>query len=241
MPATTARGAFRYPEGADNSRNVRLDIQALAEDTASRTALYVESTAGTRPAAGVPGRLHRATDTGVVTWDTGTAWDDVAVSRAGGSTITASAPAVRPLTVKGAAGQTANLLEAQDSIGNVFARVTSNGVVRANVQFLAGPADTASVVGVSTSAPTDKGLVVRGAAGQAGNLQEWQSNAGTVLAAVTADANLTLNTGTVALNNAALVATTASAGGASALPGAPSGYYTVVVNGNLRKIAFWNV
>lgn len=74
MPANTTRGDFRYPVEADNSRNVRTDLQNLAQDIDGKVALLVESTAATRPTAGVFGRFHRATDTGALSLDTGTDW-----------------------------------------------------------------------------------------------------------------------------------------------------------------------
>jgi hypothetical protein len=74
MGATTARGAFPYPTGPDNWKQIRTAIQSLAQKIADTSALYVESTAATRPAVGVTGRFHRATDTGAVSLDTGSAW-----------------------------------------------------------------------------------------------------------------------------------------------------------------------
>lgn len=193
MTTSTARGAFRYPEAADNSRNVRSDIQRLAEDAAARAALYVESTAALRPAPGTPGRLHRATDTGVVTWDTGSSWDDVAVSRAGGSTITPSAAGVKGLVVKGAAAQSANLTEFQDSAGTTWARVRENGALAAGP----GTVTTGGEVGVSTRDADTRGLVVRGAASQTANLAEFQDSAGMVLTRVANNGNVVVGTGTI--------------------------------------------
>lgn len=74
MSATTARGAFPYPTGGDNWKQIRAAMQALAEQVGDVTALYAESTAALRPAVGVAGRFHRATDTGALSFDTGTAW-----------------------------------------------------------------------------------------------------------------------------------------------------------------------
>ena len=47
---------------------------------------------------------------------------------AGGSTITASGAAVKPLVLKGAASQSANLFEVQNSSGTVLFKVDQNGV-----------------------------------------------------------------------------------------------------------------
>lgn len=76
MPTTT-RGAFPYPAAGDNWKQVRTAIQNLAQQTADVTALYVESVAASRPAVGVAGRFHRATDTGALSLDTGSAWIDL--------------------------------------------------------------------------------------------------------------------------------------------------------------------
>jgi len=74
MPASTARGAFPYPVGADNSKQIRVQLQALADRAAVVGGLFVQSTAALRPAVGAAGTFHYATDTGAITYDTGSAW-----------------------------------------------------------------------------------------------------------------------------------------------------------------------
>lgn len=72
MPTTT-RLALPYPAASDTA-DVPRDMGALATKLDPGTAIFVQGTAGTRPAAGTAGRLHYATDTGVLSYDTGSAW-----------------------------------------------------------------------------------------------------------------------------------------------------------------------
>jgi len=114
------------------------------------------------------------------------------VSKAGGDIIQSSLSTVIPLVVKGAASQTANLQEWQDSAGNLLGRITSNGVT----SFYGGsnifPGDVragtssylTAALSVASRVATESGLVVRGFASQTVNLQEWQNSSGTVLANV---------------------------------------------------------
>ena len=114
------------------------------------------------------------------------------VSKAGGDTITSSTASTVPLVLKGAASQTANLQEWQDSAGNLLGRITSTGVT----SFYGGsnifPGDVragtssylTAALSVSARIATESGLVVRGAVSQTANLTEWQNSAGTVLANV---------------------------------------------------------
>lgn len=76
MPASTTRGALPYPLGTDPP-DTDGDIKKLAERLAAVGALYAQGTASARPTAGTAGRLYLATDTGVVSYDTGTAWTDL--------------------------------------------------------------------------------------------------------------------------------------------------------------------
>ena len=63
----------------------------------------------------------------------GVALNTTAVRTTGGSTITASTASVVPLVLKGAASQTGNLLELQNSSGTVIGRVTSAGTLVAAI------------------------------------------------------------------------------------------------------------
>jgi hypothetical protein len=81
--------------------------------------------------------------------------------------------------IRGAAGQTANLQEWQNSSGTTTAAVSYNGNMIA--QNLALSWGLSSRAAASSVVP----IVSRGAAGQTANLQEWQNSAGSVLASVT--------------------------------------------------------
>jgi len=98
------------------------------------------------------------------------------------------------IIIRGAASQTANLQEWQNSAGTVLARINAGGVIKSSI--LAGLTDGYSLiqfnydtngVGITTGAAAQKGLIIRGAASQTANLQEWQNSAGTLMAAVKAD------------------------------------------------------
>jgi len=77
MAGTTPRLALPYPVGADTV-DVPRDMQALANKLDPTTPAFVQGTAAARPAAGVAGRFHYATDTGALSYDTGSAWLAVA-------------------------------------------------------------------------------------------------------------------------------------------------------------------
>ena len=83
-----------------------------------------------------------------------------------------------PLTVKGAASQTANLQEWQNSAGTILTKIRSSGAL--NV----GGAFTSNTFGVANLDPVWVAVKVQGATSQTGNLQEWLNVAGTVLSKV---------------------------------------------------------
>ena len=86
----------------------------------------------------------------------------------------------RPLVVKGAASQSANLTEWQDSTGTVLARIGSTGAIVGTglAIFGSNAAIANNQVGITSTAATNIGLIVKGAASQSANLQEWQDSSG---------------------------------------------------------------
>lgn len=125
------------------------------------------------------------------------------------------------LIVKGAASQTANLQEWQNSAGTAVANITSDGnfnsptitatsylnlsnttggiavqgsyALRASgAKFTAGLTAIANTqFGILVTAAADAGLVIKGAASQTGDLTQWQNSSSSVLAKVDASGNLT--------------------------------------------------
>jgi hypothetical protein len=138
-----------------------------------------------------------------------------------------SKPASVGMLIRGAAGQTANLQEWQNSAGTVRARVDANGNLAAEGRMYLGVSATslpASTLGVTTGNTSVVGSIIRGAAGQTANLQEWQDSAGTAVAKVDATGKLTAANflqgtgsplGVVSANVGAIYVDTASTMGAS--------------------------
>jgi hypothetical protein len=98
---------------------------------------------------------------------------------------------VRPINVstigaviRGVSGQTADLLQLQNSGGTNQFRVDPNGMTIVNSLGVAGSPNTISYAYFTTPNAALKPVVVRGAASQTANLQEWQNSAGTIVARV---------------------------------------------------------
>ena len=94
----------------------------------------------------------------------------------GGHTITSEAVGVIPLLLKGSSGQTANLQEWQTSDS-----VVHSGINAAGFFFVGGSSSAGGQLGITAETPTNRGMVIKGAASQSANLQEWQNSAGTIL------------------------------------------------------------
>jgi hypothetical protein len=113
------------------------------------------------------------------------------------NTITAASASTKPLIIKAAASQSANLQEWQNSSGTVMATIDSNGNLK--TEYLLDKANGGSYIQLqsnnavllSTRSSTNKGLLVQGVASQSASLQEWQNSSGTVLAKVDPSGNLT--------------------------------------------------
>jgi hypothetical protein len=95
-----------------------------------------------------------------------------------------------PLTVRGAASQTGNLQEWQDSASAILARVSSAGGIfsTANSALSGGLLVQGNYGGSNTMLITNNqniiGLSVTGNSTQTANLQEWKNSASTVLASI---------------------------------------------------------
>lgn len=112
MP-TTSRGALPYPPlDRSSDDDVPGDLKKLADAVAAGAVLFAPpSLAADRPAPGVPNRMHRASDTGQVSWDTGAAWRDVSLTgqvarvvlaeNASGITTSATVMTATPTVVAG--------------------------------------------------------------------------------------------------------------------------------------------
>ena len=113
----------------------------------------------------------------------------------------------RPVTIKGAASQTANLTEWQNNNGDALVFITPNGILSVGDRLISyngvstynastfgapnllAPFTYDSIVNISTVYSTSPGLVIRGVALQTADLQQWRNSAGTVLAKVDKDGN----------------------------------------------------
>ncbi|MDQ5972582.1 MAG: trimeric autotransporter adhesin [Patescibacteria group bacterium] len=120
---------------------------------------------------------------------------DIPIALRGATTLSVMNPASKVLVVRGAASQTANLQEWQDSTGSVLASINSSGFINsprfketANGVVIGGASTPIAGVNVlaESTGSSNKVLVVKGYTGQTANLQEWQNSAGTALATVSA-------------------------------------------------------
>lgn len=94
--------------------------------------------------------------------------------------VQASAPV---LVVKGAASQTADLQQWQNSTGTVLANINASGTINTSARFVTN-GSTSARVDIGTLASTNVGLGIRAVASQSANLTEWQDSAGTILARI---------------------------------------------------------
>jgi hypothetical protein len=97
----------------------------------------------------------------------------------GQQTLSADADTVKPLVIRQFSGtHSANLTEWQNSAGSgAFTWINNSGYLRIG-------GDAGGKLAVVATAASERGIVIRGAASQTANLQEWQNSAGTVVARV---------------------------------------------------------
>jgi hypothetical protein len=94
--------------------------------------------------------------------------------------------AIVPLTVRGAAGQSANLQEWQTSDSVVHSGINASGFL-----FVGGSSSAGGQFGITAESATNRGMVIKGAASQSANLQEWQSSTGSTALSVNSAGLLT--------------------------------------------------
>lgn len=87
-----------------------------------------------------------------------------------------------PLTIRGVGGQTGNLLQFQNNSSTNLAIIFSDGAAAVQYLTVGGTTKTTTTaLNLTVANSVHKGLVIKGASSQSGNLQEWQNNSGTVL------------------------------------------------------------
>jgi len=102
--------------------------------------------------------------------------------------------------IRGATSQTANLQEWQNNAGTILASISSGGIPVFSRGVYANDTATDNV-GLQVkrtlfqfgTVASEVGVVVRGAASQTADLQQWQNSSGVVLAEIDASGNLTAN------------------------------------------------
>lgn len=106
--------------------------------------------------------------------------------------ITGQTTSTIPLTIRAIASQTASLQQWQNSSSSPVASIATSGYFAT-----AGYASIGSITQVATTAlniniinPSNRGIVVRAAASQTANLQEWQNSSGTVLSRIDVDGTI---------------------------------------------------
>jgi hypothetical protein len=124
------------------------------------------------------------------------------VSKAGGDTITASSASVKPLAIKAASSQTANLMEFQNSSGTAITFFNASGGLTAtegviSTSYSGGKMTTGTLgyLNATTFTPSVSPVVVRGAASQTADLQEWQNSSGGVLLGIDSTGSLNIGAG----------------------------------------------
>lgn len=174
----------------DTDSPSRDDFNEAFSNIETKAAIDEQGTRIARPAPGVRGRFYTVNDPsdallhGAVYRDNGTAWVIVGSAVEGLKTTAPSASTV-PLYVRGAASQTANLMEVRSSADVVTSRISPDGsFVGANVHIRGGSNASAmepygnsaiSILSRGTDEPT---VTLRGVNGQTAALMRIQNGAG---------------------------------------------------------------
>lgn len=192
---TARTGTPVYSSGGDAF--TRTDWNLTGDQLDEVVAIFEQGVRADRPSAGIEGRFYAVVGdpnpvyNGMVFYDNGAAWSTVGVD-AEDVTFRSSAAGTVPLTLKGSAGQTGDMLRLQDSTGTNKVRfapaggLTVTDATAANVSVLGGttPLTKVRLAALGGSITDMIPLVARGAVGQTASLEEWQKSDGTVYAKV---------------------------------------------------------
>lgn len=120
--------------------------------------------------------------------------------------ITPESLSTIPLTIRGLSNQSANLQQWQNSASANVSVVFSDGSISSGGYLSIGNTSrgTTNAIFAQTVNSSHRGIVVRGAVGQTGNLQEWQNSSGSALARVEPDGDI-FTSGKVYSNNIEVV------------------------------------
>jgi len=140
------------------------------------------------------------------------------VSKSGGDTITAATASTKPLIIKAAASQSANLLELQNSSGTAITYWNSSGGMTAtegvvSTLYSGGQISTGTLgyLNATTFSAAISPIVVRGAASQTADLQQWQDSFGTIYALINPYGQLSIGVNPTIYSNARISINTVAA------------------------------
>lgn len=182
----TAHAASHGSAGSDPVTLAQSQVTDLTTDLAARALLTTNTFSGTQTFNGFTQTFNNSVVNGRVTIGPSSL---VAAQQLN---VTSQSATNKGLVVQGAASQSANLQEWQDSAGTVLAGVLSGGsIYTTGGSFRAGTSGTFGArINAQTVSTTDIGLVIRGASSQSADLAQWQNSAGTVLAKVDSSGNI---------------------------------------------------
>ena len=183
----------------NTASNKGLVIRGAASQTASL--MEFQNSAGN--VLSFIGTIGQFGTSATVRGSTGGIFGGIGQLSSAGLTVYATAAGNPGAIVRGAASQTANLMEFQNSAGTVISRVRPDGQIGVGSTLITG---TNFFVN-NTISTTNVVATIRGAVAQTANLQEWQNSTGTILSKVDASGAMFTITPTAGANTTQVATT----------------------------------
>ena len=142
-------------------------------------------------AADIPGiivKAYTSQTANLQEWQNSSGTTLTSIDANGGLTIVPNTTSNINLILKRSGNQSANLQEWQNNDGTIQSAISTYGGIG-----LGGNPSTSTYLAVYTRAASIVGAIIKGAASQTANLQEWQNSSGTVLANIDPSGSLILN------------------------------------------------